>query len=535
MALKKRIGMAGALWLAACSPEPGLLSSAQLLTRASIDLRGVRPTPAEIAEVEADPSKVDDFIDDYLQDPRFGERIISTFGDIYRTRLDEFSIQASDFNIENEQAFVNSMGEESLRRLAHVALNDLPYGTIVTADFTLADENLAQVLPVDYPAGATGWQVVKYNDGRPTAGLLSDSSFWLRYGSTFVNSNRGRANAVSRILLGQDYLSQPIRFERINLIDGDAIRDAIRNNGGCKSCHSSLDPLAANFWGFFYDNPESTLETTFYHPEKEFFWEFTNETEPGYYGTPTPTLQALGQTIAQDPQFIESVTKQVYEILLARSATFEDTESLSEHREAFVDSGTKLRALYRSILRSPEYRTDGVDDPRFTTLKAVNVDIIASQIKELTGFDGLTPEGVDLYRRSNEGGLRTLLGGADGFFVTTPSKEPTVTQSLVMERIAETAAATVVNSDFDIADPAARRLFKDIDFSQTITNPDALRVQMQALRLQVLGQRAELTSAEITDDLQLWSELFAVDGTNTKLAWSGVLAALLRDPAFMLY
>src|SRR5688500_14943163 len=99
MALKRRIGMAGALWLAACAPEPGTIDAAQLLTRASLDLRGVRPTPEEIVAVEEDPSKIDSFIDEYLQDPRFGDRIISTFGDIYRTRVDEFPIEASDFNI----------------------------------------------------------------------------------------------------------------------------------------------------------------------------------------------------------------------------------------------------------------------------------------------------------------------------------------------------------------------------------------------------------------------------------------------------
>jgi hypothetical protein len=535
MALKKRFGLAGALWLAACAPEPGTIDAAQLLTRASLDLRGVRPTPEEIIAVEEDPSRIDDFIDDYLQDPRFGDRIISTFGDIYRTRVDEFPVEASDFNLDNEQAFVDAMGEESLRRLAHIALNDLPYGTIVTADFTFADETLAQVFPVDYPIGATGWQQVQYTDGRPAAGMLSDSGFWMRYGSTFVNSNRGRANAISRTLLCQDYLAQPIRFERINLIDGEAIRNAIRVNPGCVSCHASLDPLAANLWGFFYDNVESPIEVTFYHPEKEFFWEFTNETPPGYYGTPTPTLQQLGQAIAQDPQLADCATQQVYETLLARTVTFDDTSSLSEHREAFVDSGSKLRSLYRSVMRSPEYRTDGVDDPRFTTLKAINVDLFASQVAELTGFTGVTPDGINLYRRSN-GGLRTLLGGADGLFVTTPSKEPTVTQALTVEQLAMSAAATVVNSDFDIADPAARRLFKEIDFTATISsNPDALRAGLQALRLRVLGQRVELNSKEIEDDLLLFSELFAVDGTNTKLAWGGVLAALLRDPAFMLY
>jgi hypothetical protein len=235
MAVKRKIGMAGALWFAAaCAPEPTQIDSAQLLARASLDLRGVRPTPQEIEAVEADPSLVDTFIDQYLQDARYGDRIISMFGDIYRTRLDGFDLQASDFQVQPtaefpdpEIPFVDAVGEESLRRLAFIATNDRPYGELVTANYTMSNEFLAQALPVDFPAGATGWQQVSYIDARPTAGVLTDSTFWWRYGSTFVNSNRGRANAISRTLLCQDYLAQPIRFERINLLNDSVIREAI--------------------------------------------------------------------------------------------------------------------------------------------------------------------------------------------------------------------------------------------------------------------------------------------------------------------
>jgi hypothetical protein len=40
---------------------------------------------------------------------------------------------------------------------------------------------------------------------------------------------------------------------------------------------------------------------------------------------------------------------------------------------------------------------------------------------------------------------------------------------------------------------------------------------------------------EETDDLlSLWSDLYAADG-DTGAAWAGVLSALLRDPAFLVY
>ena len=46
--------------------------------------------------------------------------------------------------------------------------------------------------------GATGWQVSRYTDGRPAAGVLSTNGLWWRYYSTVSNLNRSRAAAISR-------------------------------------------------------------------------------------------------------------------------------------------------------------------------------------------------------------------------------------------------------------------------------------------------------------------------------------------------
>ena len=72
------------LLLAACQGEPDLTP---LLVRASLDLRGVRPTVEELDWVRTDPSTLDNYLEAYLQDARFGDRVLSLFGNVYRTQI----------------------------------------------------------------------------------------------------------------------------------------------------------------------------------------------------------------------------------------------------------------------------------------------------------------------------------------------------------------------------------------------------------------------------------------------------------------
>ena len=61
-----------------------------LLTRASLDLRGTRPTDDEIAAVEADPAALDGLLDGFLQDERFGDRVVDLYSELYLTRSETF-------------------------------------------------------------------------------------------------------------------------------------------------------------------------------------------------------------------------------------------------------------------------------------------------------------------------------------------------------------------------------------------------------------------------------------------------------------
>ena len=101
---------------------------------------------------------------------------------------------------------------EPLRLLAPIAVRDVPRSGIAMAYYTLADDLLADIWPLDYPAGETGWQEATYTDGRPPAGVLSTNGLWWRYVTSNSNMNRSRVAAISRILLCEDYLERPVSF-----------------------------------------------------------------------------------------------------------------------------------------------------------------------------------------------------------------------------------------------------------------------------------------------------------------------------------
>ena len=196
------------------------MDAVNLLIRASLDLRGVRPSVAEIASVEADPAALDLLIDSFLTDDRFGSRVRAMWAPTYLTRLDYFTVSGSAYGIADTVGFAASVGDEPLRVLSRIAEEDLPYTDIVTGDWTMADELLAEAWKLDYPEDATGWQVSYYTDGRPAAGVLTTNGMWWRYLTTYSNGNRGRANAISKVLLCTDYLTKPIAFDRnVNLLE----------------------------------------------------------------------------------------------------------------------------------------------------------------------------------------------------------------------------------------------------------------------------------------------------------------------------
>lgn len=491
-----------------------LTPTAALLARWSLDTRGVRPSLADLDAVEADPDAAYALLDTYLADPRFGDVVASGFAPAWLVRADEADSADANYGLADEPEFLAAMGEEPLRLLGYIAASDLPYTDVVTGDWTMANEVLAEVYPTDYPLGETGWRRVSWTDNRPHVGALASNGLWWRYTTTTGNANRGRANAVARIFLCSDTQGRSIEVDTsVDLTNADAVQDALHTNPTCVACHTTLDPLGGFFWGFYVEFGTNPEDLTHYHPEREDLWRtYGGGVAPAYYGTPASGLADLGRLIADDPRFPTCVTQQAAEILLQRPVTLTDTDDLVAHREAFVQAGT-LRALWRSILLDDGYRGGA---------RMASADMYVSMVEDITGWR-FEADGNDVYREDRFG-LRSMAGGGRAVFGTGQVLAATPTMTLVHQRIAEAAAAATAAREHVTPGP----LFAAEDFDTS--TPDAGRIQ--SLSRRVLSRPPSSEEQEVLTTL--WTALYTSEGS-AEAAWAGVLATLLRHPDVVIY
>ena len=512
------------------------LSPRESLIRLSVDLRGTHPSEAELQAIEAQPALYDAFVDRFLDDPGLPDTVAELMNQRLLTRSgDTYGLMANGYSTEQVREAVNNEQLALVRRIVDL---DLPYSEIVTADYTMANPVLAKALNLDYPAGARGWEKAHYTDGRQHAGILTMSTTWLRYPSAGGNANRSRANAVSKMLLCDDYLSRPIVLNRaaVDQLTVDP-ETAISTNASCQSCHSTLDPLASHFFGFFvYDDDDPTEGgAAVYRPEREEGWRYYSGKTPGYYGTPTANIEELGALIAKDQRFADCAVQTVWEGLTQRMMVEEDWSEMSDHMAVFQANDLTLKPLIRSIVTSEEYLAKYVLDEalseRMAGVKTVSPAQLSNIIHQITGFrwefggrDLLTDQGS---------GVPVLLGGIDDT-VQTRNYKPSVGTVFVQKRLAYAAAWHVVSRDF-AEDNAEPELLKWVLVTDTPdTNPEGFEEQIRQLYLVATGIPLGAQATQPEELTTLWRQLHSVEGSSKK-AWAGVISAVLRDPAVIAY
>lgn len=549
--------MIGLLWLAACgelqeipplpeatseapSPQPEVsvaapLPPALLLRRASLDLRGVVPTLDELALVEADPAALDGLVDSFLEDPRWEGRLADLWAEHLLTRVDNYLVGPEDYGIPYLQRhdYVRAVGDEAPRLMAHIGVADLPFSDVVTADYTMAHEVLVGHWPLDYPEGGTGWQVARYTDGRPALGVLATGSMWWRYYTTASGRNRSRAEAVARLFLCESFLERPIRFVSAALVASEELTEATRTLDTCVTCHNTLDPLAGAFFGFWVFDIYDPTENATYHPEREQLGNYYLGVDPAYYGAPIDAPVDLGGLVAGDPRFYRCMARTMATLLWRRPADpYDDFAEIDHFVEVFRQGDWRLRPLVREILRSEAYTvgalTEGAteaDQAALPTRRLLPPEVLADAVEDLTSlrwtednFDQLT---------SDERGYRVLAGGIDGDGVTQRTADPTVTQALVLQRLAQAAGPVAVAREIGL-DPSDRRLFGEGDLRTLRPGDIGFTDELVTLhrRLHSLDPSAEA----LARDTALWEAVFALEGAQA--AWAAVLTALLCDPAF---
>ncbi len=497
------------------------LPAPRLLRRISLDLRGVLPTIAELDAVEADPSTLPELVGSFFAAPTFEDRFVSLLSERWHTVLDTYEVGPGDYALppgEGDQ-FAHSVGEEPLRLIAHVVANDRPWSEVVTADYTMANELLASIWPIDYPTDGSGWQESTYRDGRPAAGVLSTNGFYWRYVTNVSNKSRGRAAAVSRLLLCSDMLSRPIVFQRGQALDPE---EAVRTEAGCVGCHATLDPLAASMFGFWWTIQYNPYEMESYHRERERLGPELLGTEPGWYGTPTDGLVDLGWAISHDPRFTRCAAESFAEELWHRPTDIDDYGTMETLRADFEADGLRPQALLRAIVATPQYGAGFDGAAPVEHLLSANQQRMA--LEDLAGLNWVDRGYTVL--ENDALGLRVLAGGVDGYSVTRVQERPGLTWSLVNQRAAQAAASELVARDLDAAAPEVLGVSGDARPGDAV-----FTAQLQALHWRLYATRAR--EAWLTEIAALWTAIEPDEGPEG--AWEAAIEAMLRDPLFVSY
>lgn len=535
------------LLLLACAPEtvpgddvvPVDLTPREVLIRASVDIRGIHPSEEDLAAFEADPSDAayGAYVDAWLQDDRFLDRMEEVWNGVLRTRTGETWFDPAEAGLGGLDArdVAESLGEEPLQLVRWIVDNDQPWTDIVLAEHTMGNAITAAMWNQTLSGDPAGWSPATYNDGRPMAGVLSSTTLWQRYPSAGSNANRHRANNLSRIFLCDDYLARPVEFSRsdVEAATTEELEDVIRENPTCVGCHSSLDPLAAHFFGFWWDKEEETLSArSRYYAGDEGEWQYWSGRAPNYYGAPTSGLRDLASHLADDPRFLDCAVRTTVSALQQRELTDDDWTDLAAYERDFVAGGMTMRALVRSIVTSDSYRNP-VDSDTISSVKMVSPEQLRSIVLDKTGYDWTFEERAALV--TNDMGMPVLLGGTDSRYVTDRNYQPTVSAMFVAERLAQVAGYRVAASDLAGETMGNPVLLQKVTVQDTpASNPKAFEDQVRFLYLTLTGIPLEKDAPEVQEGVDLWKQIFSVTSSPTS-AWAGVIAAVLRDPRLLFY
>lgn len=519
-------------------PEPEVsstpLPAPRLLRRISLDLRGVLPSVAELDAVAADPDALSTVVDTYLEDPRLSSRLMAILGETWHTQVDAFLLEYLEYpnlrtDPQSEFPFESAAGQEPLRLMAYIGTQDRPWTDILTADFTMANGLMASIWPIALEDGGEDWQVARYTDGRPPAGVLSTNGMWLRYYSAGTNRNRGRAAAISRLLICEDFLARPVSFSDFpSLADADGTETAIKEDPYCMGCHSALDPMAASLFGFWAKDIHNGIETGWYHPERELLGAVELGVEAHWFGTPVSGLAEMAQQIAWDPRFRTCAAKTMARGLWRRDPGLSDFQTLMSLRAAFEAGDLRLRPLIKAVLMTDAYQageSSAESDEHLARL--LMPDQLHSVVEDLTGFSWWYGNFDQMANDTH--GYRIMAGGVNGYHVTRPQSVSSVTQALVVQRLFEAGASTVVSHDL-VDEAEVPHMLAGVTLDDR-PGDEAFDEQVSQLHWWLMAR--EITDEELAALSELWWAAEALSDAPT--AWVAVLSAMLRDPEFVSY
>ncbi|MCK6521137.1 hypothetical protein L6R49_06815 [Myxococcota bacterium] len=500
---------------AAKAPGEGQLSATAWLTRASLDLRGVRPSSAELAAVAADPDAAEALILSFVDDARFARRAAWSWNDRLHTALNFKSTTLRGYQELND-AQKEAAGYAPLALVEWIVAEDQPVTALVTSATLPLNDDLAAAFGLSAPGQGADWVMSAHEDARPPAGLLTSTSLWLVVDGDATNHNRRRANAVSSMFLCLDFLDREAAFDfDLSVEELAAMEEAVRTQPACLTCHAGLDPLAALFGGFAERSDQAELSRLARYSPWRAQWS-VGWRAPAYFGRPVGDLTQLGATIAADPRFGRCAARTLAEGLVG--APLADDE-LAPYHEALLDGGMSLLAVARAVVTSERYRRD---DER-----ALPIDALSGSLAHALG---LSPEGEVFTQLVWSLEHRRLGGGGDDHTAPDDVDEPGVGHALRDAWLARSVATLALTQDAARA-PEERILW--IAGAPYTTDEVAARQVLVRWRERLLSERLSQSDPGVEQLLALWTA--AGGAADPEAAWTACLELLLRHPLGRLY
>jgi len=573
-----------------------MLDPVESLTRASMAVRGQRPSLDEIAQMEADPAALDGLVDGWMTSDAFAETIKDLHAELYLIRADT-NFQLPVAGIVEQAGYSQgdlhrSTVEAPLELVKEIVLEDRPYTEILTTDYTVADDVVATIYGLTYDDDAGGWQHTQWSDGRPQSGLLSDSEMWRRHVSNAANYHRGRANFVSRTFLCEDIASRDVFVEGgVDISKPDAVAEAVSTNPGCIGCHNALDPLAAFWWGYKEqlhrgailtayasgcewdwtngppprDPPSYRIEhwcypLKFYDVSDQDLWYDKGLKAPAYYGVPADDMTDLGWLVTEDPRFA-TCTARTFAGYLTQTDRMElPVDYVNEMREVFVESGYSAKALVKAIVLSEPFQTRRVlpasdiydramDAPELAGfvpgLQTLRPEQASRTFADLTGFTWLAnQDAVDCENIGSNSCWNNIdlvytdlfgfrsMMGGIDGYTVTHPIHSPTPTHEIVLGKLAREAAGFVLQNEFDKPAAERRLLTLVE--PTTVDEVSVRNQIAALHLRILSERLAPDSEEIGETYALWSGMYAATSDTAK-AWEITISALLQDPRMVFY
>lgn len=477
--------------------------------RASLDIRGHRPSESELQWAIQNPDDLPDILDSWLDSDAFAHQMAWYWNDVLHTsvwigqeeRFDRFMLTDAD---------KRSIGWEPLSYIEHTIREDLPFTNIVTTNRVPSNEHLAGIFGDDLSGSDGDWQMKTLEREHPHAGLIASRVLWIRHFVDILNHNRMRANFYSSTFLCQDYLERDVAFD-FSQVSLDNVEQAIREQPECVTCHASLDPLASVF-GVFQDNINLDLDQMGMPSEFKNNW-YAGWREPSYFGLPLNNLSELGAYTASDGRFAQCMVERTWDFLVEDS-TLPDLDRFSL-TDIFVTSDYRIDEVVKRIVQSSEYlaQPPRVLRPEQLLQTVVEISTI-DQEQELNGEEGI---GQLVWSPAH----RVLFGSTDDVGVLTANPAFTVGHHLALQWLTEELSQVIVN-DLRLPPPARVLLNQMV----ADTDADVLR-QIVFWKRTLHSEWVDESHEEVERLFALWDDLASTE--SEVVAWSTVLAVLLHD------